>query len=130
MRFVKKPVSVTAEQWFPSKKVAGVCGDRNNLWPCACLSQGGPGWVPHVHTTHTNQTILLEPGDWIIPEPNGQGYYPCKPDIFEATYEVASHGTLRFTLSEPLAVPAGGTVHIEFTRHADGRCEVHEAFVE
>ena len=28
------------------------------------------------------------PGDWIITEMiDGSGFYPCKPDIFEATYE-------------------------------------------
>jgi hypothetical protein len=31
--------------------------------------------------------VILEVGDWIIPEPDGIHFYPCKPDIFEATYE-------------------------------------------
>jgi hypothetical protein len=31
--------------------------------------------------------VLLEVGDYIIPEPDGEHYYPCKPDIFEKTYE-------------------------------------------
>lgn len=29
-----------------------------------------------------------DPGDWIIKGVKGE-YYPCKPDIFEATYESA-----------------------------------------
>ena len=29
----------------------------------------------------------VNPGDWIIRGVKG-GFYPCKPDIFEATYEV------------------------------------------
>lgn len=31
-------------------------------------------------------TMTAEPGDWIIRGVQGE-YYPCKPDIFEATYE-------------------------------------------
>ncbi len=33
--------------------------------------------------------MVAEPGDWIIKGIQGE-YYPCKPDIFEATYEIAS----------------------------------------
>ena len=29
---------------------------------------------------------LVTPGDWIITGVKGE-HYPCKPDIFEATYE-------------------------------------------
>lgn len=32
--------------------------------------------------------MLAAPGDWIIKGVNGE-YYPCKPDIFEKTYERA-----------------------------------------
>ena len=32
-------------------------------------------------------TMKAVPGDWIIREVNGE-HYPCKPDIFEKTYEV------------------------------------------
>jgi len=31
-------------------------------------------------------TMLAQIGDWIIKGIKGE-YYPCKPDIFEATYE-------------------------------------------
>lgn len=33
--------------------------------------------------------MVAEPGDWIIRGVQGE-FYPCKPDIFEATYEAAS----------------------------------------
>jgi hypothetical protein len=33
-------------------------------------------------------TMLAVPGDWIIRGVQGE-FYPCKPDIFEATYEAA-----------------------------------------
>ena len=32
-------------------------------------------------------TMKAKPGDWIIRGVNGE-HYPCKPDIFEKTYEV------------------------------------------
>ncbi len=31
-------------------------------------------------------TMLASPGDWVIKGVKGE-FYPCKPDIFEATYE-------------------------------------------
>jgi hypothetical protein len=34
-------------------------------------------------------TMLAMPGDWIITGVKGERY-PCKPDIFEATYEPAA----------------------------------------
>ena len=33
-------------------------------------------------------TMKARPGDWIIKGVNGE-FYPCKPDIFAATYEAA-----------------------------------------
>lgn len=33
-------------------------------------------------------TMTAQPGDWIIKGVKGE-FYPCKPDIFEATYEPA-----------------------------------------
>lgn len=30
--------------------------------------------------------MVADPGDWIIKGVNGE-FYPCKPDIFEKTYE-------------------------------------------
>jgi hypothetical protein len=43
------------------------------------------GRVPLIiHTLEGDMTA--EPGDWIITGVEGE-QYPCKPDIFEATYE-------------------------------------------
>lgn len=33
-------------------------------------------------------TMLADPGDWIIKGVKGE-FYPCKPDIFAATYDAA-----------------------------------------
>ena len=34
--------------------------------------------------------MVARPGDWIIKGVKGE-FYPCKPDIFEATYEKVPH---------------------------------------
>lgn len=41
----------------------------------------------YIETMHAGQRVNLENGDWILPEPDGIHFYPCKPDIFAATYE-------------------------------------------
>lgn len=33
--------------------------------------------------------VTAEPGDWIVQDVSGH-FYPCKPDIFQATYEPVS----------------------------------------
>jgi len=37
-------------------------------------------------------TMRADPGDWIITGVNGE-CYPCKPDIFEATYDIVEENT-------------------------------------
>ena len=79
-KFRKKSIVIEAVQYVEKgKHVKGIC-------TCYCLPVG-EGNAAHVHTIHANQAILLEVGDWVIPEQDGKHYYPCKPDIFEQTYE-------------------------------------------
>lgn len=55
----------------------------------------GPGGCPGNGSGHylAIQTLegdmVAEPGDYIIRGVQGE-FYPCKPDIFEATYEVVN----------------------------------------
>ena len=77
MKYRKKPVVIEAEQYVKyGELVKGMC-------KCSVASSNNP----HVHTIHDNQCVILEVGDFIIPEPDGEHFYPCKPDIFYATYE-------------------------------------------
>lgn len=80
MKYRKKPVIIEAEQYILGKPLPkGVCDKAHN---------GFKGGL-HVHTIHNNQAVELETGDWIIRESDGEHFYPCKPDIFEAIYERA-----------------------------------------
>jgi hypothetical protein len=79
-KFRKKLVVIEAVQYAEHEKlVKGMCNSTS------CYTSGNNR--PHVHTIHDGQIVNLEVGDWIIPEPDGEHFYPCKPDIFEATYE-------------------------------------------
>jgi len=74
-KFRKKPVVIEAEQFDIMSK------------PLPFATQGicilGPqGWF--VQTMEGS--LHISNGDWIIKGVKGE-FYPCKPDIFEATYE-------------------------------------------
>lgn len=80
MKFRKISLEIEAEQYKEyGKLVKGMCNSQS------CFTSGNN--KPHVHTIHKGQIVNLEVGDWIIPESDGVHYYPCKPDIFEKTYE-------------------------------------------
>jgi hypothetical protein len=83
-KFRKKPVVIEATQWFKHGDHEAVVEipynqpiDRHAIQP------GQWGWVPTLEGGH-----LVSPGDWIITGVQGERY-PCKPDIFAATYEPA-----------------------------------------
>lgn len=49
----------------------------------------GPDLLPivaHINIDTLEGTMRADPGDFIIKGVNGE-FYPCKPDIFEKTYE-------------------------------------------
>lgn len=81
-RFRKKPIEIEAVQWSGGAAERGVC-----VGPCPTNDYLPTGLAPHLHAIHGGQSVYLEPGDWILPQPDGEHFYPCKPDIFEATYE-------------------------------------------
>lgn len=75
----KRPVVITAQQFLEGQPIPkGVCFG----WKC-----GGDPSAPHVHTIHDNQRVDVVFGDWIVPGPDGEHYYPVKDDIFWRTYE-------------------------------------------
>lgn len=86
-RFRKKPVVIEAMQWTGgnSRELCAFCptlittgidddgAEYNRLNPLVPTLEG---------------QMMCKVGDWIIKGVKGE-FYPCKPDIFEATYEPA-----------------------------------------
>ena len=87
MKFRKKPVVIDAVLWDGTnvsdvREFFGVftawCIER-----CDCL------------LIHTLEGVhRADPGDWIVKGIKGE-FYPCKPDIFAATYEEVEEGVKR-----------------------------------
>lgn len=79
MKYRKKPVVIEAVQWDGDATTANqFIGERYAVdW----AYDGSDLIIP---TLEGNMRCGL--GDWIIKGVKGE-FYPCKPDIFEATYE-------------------------------------------
>jgi hypothetical protein len=86
MKFRKKPVVIDAVQWFPGNTHLKVrtCykADTGQIVSVKVL-----GYDTEIYAIHTLEGWHeVTPGDWIIEGVKGE-FYPCKPDIFELTYE-------------------------------------------
>jgi hypothetical protein len=79
MKFRKKPITIEAVQWtgenkndmekFIDRELQPIVVDKTDL------------------IVYTLEGIMrANPGDWVIKGIVGE-FYPCKPDIFEKTYE-------------------------------------------
>lgn len=79
----KKPVVIEAVQWDGDTEAIRAFVNRECKINFALSRGGKPKQViiPTLEGTH-----YANLGDWIIRGVKG-GYYPCKPDIFEQTYE-------------------------------------------
>jgi hypothetical protein len=80
MKFRKKPIIIEAEQWFPGKSIDGVITEYDETLDNAT---GKPPF-PFIRTLEGK--MFVSSGDWIITGVNGEKY-PCKPDIFEKSYD-------------------------------------------
>jgi len=89
VKYRKKPVVIDAVQWTGENLdaiLAFCAGDasyelmaRGNSELVISTLEDGEGTAQHVASR----------GDWIIKGVQGE-FYPCKPDIFAATYDEAS----------------------------------------
>lgn len=107
MRYRKRPVVIDASQWFKNgdhphdgnerfekgiykgQKYEGLVvryyrtpalDGQSVCKHCADIMHNH-GWIDTLEGGH-----IVCPGDWIITGVKGERY-PCKPDVFEATYE-------------------------------------------
>ena len=87
MKFRKKPVVIEAVQFVGGKDSA------NEVLDFIGHDKGACWWFNHdtVCVPTLEGTMTASPGDWIIRGVAGE-VYPCKPAIFEATYEPVKEG--------------------------------------
>ena len=83
MKYRKKPVVIEAEQFNWEKDRPVTNHDMFMEWPVQSDERGAHLLIPTLEGNHR-----ADPGDWIITGVKGERY-PCKPDIFAATYEPA-----------------------------------------
>ena len=80
-KFRKKPVVIEAIQYDGTHMTA------HNIYD---LSHGQISYIDGKLTIRTPEgTMEASSGDWVIKGVKGE-VYPCKPDIFEATYEAVN----------------------------------------
>jgi hypothetical protein len=110
-RFRKKPVEIEAMQWPVAAQIEADTYDVR----CAIAAvhrwvwdNGGRTWVVtpaadpddvHVVIDTLEGQMRIAPGDWVIRGVKGE-FYPCKSDIFEATYERVAGDERTDSLSE------------------------------
>lgn len=91
MKFRKKPVEIEAWQWNFSEEQEPAptwMNDALHRYPepnSAAFEPDHPDG-PRIAIGTLEGVMVALPGDWIIQGVQGE-LYPCKPDIFEATYE-------------------------------------------
>ena len=83
MKYRKKPIVIDAVQWRGKnfneiKDFAGICADFNYD-----TQEGYFRLIIH----NLEGDMNASEGDYIIRDVNGE-IYPCKPEIFEKTYEI------------------------------------------
>ena len=86
-KYRKKPVEVEA-RWFSGQSINGSyeladwCGGSIRLE----TAEDKRALIPFIDIQTLEGTMTASPDDWIIKGVQGE-FYPCKSDIFEATYE-------------------------------------------
>jgi hypothetical protein len=93
MQYRKKPVIIEAIQWKDNtSEILLFCGDSAKYGVEDTAWQVGKG-VPHeTLTIHTLEgDMKASRNDYIIKGVDGE-FYPCKPDIFDKTYEAVEDG--------------------------------------
>ncbi len=84
-KYRHRPTEVEAEQFhgfYGTPYPPGVEFEDNSNVP------GKERYLFYVVTIHGQKTYVAA-GDWIIAEPDGEHYYPCKDEVFRANYEKA-----------------------------------------
>ncbi len=87
-RYRKKPIVIDAVQYAGHGSVHGSANDIPE-WFFEAFEDGTlvpTNGADPLRVTTMEGDIVVSPGDWVIRGVKGE-LYPCKPDIFEETYE-------------------------------------------
>jgi hypothetical protein len=87
-KYRKKPVVIEAVQFDGSQESAEAAVAFTNGAGSAMKERIEPLSALTVSIKTLEGEMRADPGDWIIKGVKGE-FYPCKPDIFAATYEPA-----------------------------------------
>jgi hypothetical protein len=81
----KKPVEVEVCQWTGKNvdEIKNFCGHNASF----VMRQDGGIWFTTLDIFTLEGTHYADFGDYIIKGVKGE-FYPCKPDIFEKTYDI------------------------------------------
>ena len=92
MKFRKRPVVIEASRWWKNGDapcaVSPYCMtslDQSGICAHCGTEKSSHGWIETLEGGH-----IVCPGDWIITGVKDE-CYPCKPDIFAATYETVNN---------------------------------------
>ena len=95
-RYRKKPIEVDAIQWTVDNfaEVSAFTDyedEEQDLVQTPMRLLGDPLLAEKLafFCLKSQREVVLEPYGWIIAEPDGEGFYPCTREQFEATYEPA-----------------------------------------
>ena len=95
MKFRKKPVVIDAIQYtkFNKEEIDSFVGKvlEMNIESETAYEAGIAPPMFSLNIQTLEGVMKAQEGDWIIKGVSGE-FYPCKPDIFEKTYEPAPEG--------------------------------------
>ena len=87
MKYRKKPVVIDAIQWDGTiEGMDNIKSYFRELQDAEVSCNRTTGVMFHWHIGTLEGKHIVSKGDFIIKGVNGE-FYPCKPDIFEKTYE-------------------------------------------
>ena len=84
-KFRKKPVVIEAWRWDETTMMREALEARGMRSASHDGHTGRPNECTNLRIRTPEGAMTASPGDWIIRGIKGE-FYPCKPDIFEATY--------------------------------------------
>ena len=96
MKYRKKPVVIEAWQWNGTQELYREL--LRHGFQMSHMSGDNSGKITSISISTLEGVLHVSNNDWIIKGIKGE-FYPCKPDIFEATYEKVEGFHMRYTAS-------------------------------